>query len=694
MWFKQQTFVVAASLILASHDDALGESRMIESRMVHLRSGGAREWSSFPEQAEAAQLEVRFAAEKNAGEWTLRLRQQDVKQAWRVMLNGQPLGGLVNDENDQLLYLPIAAGRLIDGENVLRIESPGRGPASDDVRVGQVSIDSRPVRDVLREATVNVEVIDADARSPSPARITIVDEEGALQPVGAASDDRLAVRSGVVYTADGHARFGLPAGKYTIYAGRGFEYSLAQAEVELKAGETGRRTLAIRREVPTPGYVACDTHIHTLTHSGHGDASIAERMITLAGEGIELPIATDHNKHIDYRPAAERQGVRRFFTPVVGNEVTTSIGHFNIFPMTTSARIPDFKQTTWGAIFDEIFATPGVQVAILNHARDLHSGTRPFGPKLFNAAIGENIEGWPMRFNAMEVINSGATQTDPLRLVKDWMALVNRGYAVTTVGSSDSHDVSRYIVGQGRTYIRCEDQDVANLDVASAVSSFLAGRVLVSYGLIVEATVGGKYRSGDLAQLTGEEVEVELRVLAPSWISASRVQLYANGALVREESIESATANADTARGVKWRGIWRLPRPRHDVHLVAVALGPGVSGLYWPTAKPYQPASPDWTPYVLGVSGAIWLDADGDGKQTVAREYAERLVAEARGDSAKLAKGLANYDAATGAQAAHLLRLAGTSLEGDEISPDLRSQTGFRTYIDAWRENERAKAEP
>src|SRR4029453_1276386 len=120
----------------------------------------------------------------------------------------------------------------------------------------------------------------------------------------------------------------------------------------------------------------------------------------------------------------------------------------------------------------------------------------------------------------------------------------------------------------------------------------------------------------------GDEIEVELRVLAPRWITATRVQLYANGALVREEAIEAATGKAHPVAGVKWQGTWRLPRPRHDVHLVAVALGPGVSGLYWPTAKPYQPTGPDWTPYVLGLSGAIGLDADGDGKQTAAHEYA------------------------------------------------------------------------
>jgi hypothetical protein len=671
--------------------------RMIEPRLVHLRSGPVREWSSFPEQPEAGHLEVRFAAEKNAGELALRLRQSDVKQSWRVMLNGKSLGELLKDENDQILCLPIAGGSLNDGENVLRIESPARGAAvSDDIRVGEVWIELRLVTEALAEATLAVRVVDAESGSPLPARVTIVDSNGSLQALGTKSSDTLAVRSGVVYTADGEARISLPAGKYSIYAGRGFEYSLAKADAILAAGATVERTLAIRREVATPGYVVCDTHLHTLTHSGHGDASMAERMITLAGEGIELPIATDHNVHIDYQAEAERLGVRRYFTPVIGNEVTTSVGHFNVFPTTTAARIPDYKQKTWSAIFDEIFATPGVKIAIVNHARDLHSGTRPFGPKIFNSAIGENLDGWPLRFNGMEVINSGATQTEPLRLVRDWMALLNRGYNVTPGGSSDSHDVARYIVGQGRTYIRCDDHEVGHIDVAAAVDSFLAGRVLVSYGLLVEMTVAGKYRAGDVAQVAGEELEIELRILAPGWIEANRIQLYANGELIREEPVDSARS---VSAGIKFQGTWRWPRPRHDVHLVAVATGPGVSGLYWPTAKPYQPTSPDWEPYVLGVSGAIWLDGDADGRRSSPREYAERLIADGRGDLAKVCKSLEDFDGATAAQVAHLVRLAGVSPDAEQMSTLLRSaapavKQGFAAYRDAWRESERARAAP
>ena len=173
---------------------------------------------------------------------------------------------------------------------------------------------------------------------PVPCRLTILSARGALATTGAMSTDRLAARPGVIYTADRTARFGLSAGDYTIHAGRGFEYGVATVRVSLKPGEAVRKELTIRREVPTPGYVACDTHIHTLTHSGHGDATDLERAITLAGEGIELPIATEHNKQVDYRAAALKAGVRPYFTPVVGNEVTTAVGHFNVFPCRPTAR--------------------------------------------------------------------------------------------------------------------------------------------------------------------------------------------------------------------------------------------------------------------------------------------------------------------------------------------------------------------
>src|SRR5205823_13622527 len=110
-------------------------------------------------------------------------------------------------------------------------------------------------------------------------------------------------------------------------------------------------------------------------------ATMQERMVTLAGEGIELAIATDHNRQIDYETAAVKHGVRKYFTPVVGNEVTTPVGHFNIFPVPAGEEIPDFKLKDWAGIFDSIHQRRPARVVILNHPRDIHSGFRPFGPE-------------------------------------------------------------------------------------------------------------------------------------------------------------------------------------------------------------------------------------------------------------------------------------------------------------------------
>ncbi|HVJ68366.1 MAG TPA: hypothetical protein VM510_10300, partial [Caulifigura sp.] len=355
----------------------------------------------------------------------------------------------------------------------------------------------------------------------------------------------------------------------------------------------------------------------------------------------------------------------------------------------TDAPVVDHRETDWARLFDSIEDTPGVRVAILNHARDLHSGVRPFAPENHIALVGENRHGWPLRFNAMEVINSGATQTDPLQLCHDWMGLLNRGLAVTPVGSSDSHDVSRLFVGQGRTYIRTEDRDPGNINVDDAIASFRQGRVLVSYGLLTELTVQGRFRSGDVATDLPAEVDVRVNVRGPEWAQARRVQLYANGRVIREPDI-SPLPEADLTPGIKWRGGWTIPRPMHDMHLVAIATGPGIEGWHWRTAKPYQPMSPDPATTIFGLSGAVWLDVDGDGP-TSARAYAERAITTAGTDWAKLLPQLDRFDETIAAQAAHLTGVK--SPIPAELTEMLRTaspatRAGFEEYATAWRESQ------
>ncbi len=666
------------------------EQRVLDAKLHHLRIDGPREWTEFPETPDADSLVVKFETKANAGEQTLSWRQQDLKQSWKVSLNGRDLGRLVRDENDMVVYRPVPAGTLRSGVNELKIEQLGRRGV-DDIRVGAITLDDRPMQQALMEATVEIQVTDSATSEPIPCRITVLNEAGALMTVGAESNDEMAVRPGIVYCGHGRASFGLPAGRYTVFAGRGFEWGIASKVIELRKGYRHLQALSIRREVPTEGYVACDTHVHTVTHSGHGDATIAERMLTLAGEGIELPIATDHNIHIDYGPIARKLRVRKYFTPVIGNEVTTKVGHFNVFPIQVGADIPNFRLSDWKSIFESIYASPRVKAVILNHARDLHSGVRPFGPKLHNAVTGENLEGWKLRANAMELVNSGATQSDVMRLYRDWFGLLNRGLAITPVGSSDSHDVGRHFVGQGRTYIRCDDEDPSAIDVDVAVRNFVQGRVMVSYGLLAEISVNGKFGPGELAP-RADSFKISVRVLGPSWVTAETVELYANGHKVREVKI------ADGRKaGVKWSGKFTFENLTHDVHLVAIARGPGVKGLYWATAKSYQPTTPDWRSYVIGSTGAAWLDVDGDGKRTSAHEYATRLVKTADNDVPKLLGLLKPFDQSVAAQSAGLVHAAGAPLLEPGVRAQIKksadaTQRGFDAYLSAWRESQIARS--
>lgn len=683
-------------LILFAVNSFAQAPQNLTPKLQHLRIDGPREWSEFPETPEAKSLVINFESQKNKEPCTLQLRQQDVKQPWIVKLNEKKLGKLKNDENDMLCYFEIAANSLRDGENELIIEQViSKRSQPDDIRVGEIHLYDAPKNEVLSESTLNVTVRDTDTRRLTPSRITIVRPDNCMPVLGTESNKHLAIRAGTVYTSTGNATVQLPAGEYIVYAGRGFEYSVAHKKIRIAPGDSTSINLQIQKEVPTEGYVACDTHVHTFTYSRHGDSTIQERMVTIAGEGIEFPIATDHNLNIDYRPFAKKANVDQYFTPVIGNEVTTKLGHFNSFPFAKDSKPPNHKLQSWDEIFKEIKSSPSVRAIILNHARDIHSGNRPFGSKLYNEVSGEILNGQKLQANAMEVINSGATQTDSLELLRDWMTQLNRGNFLTPVGCSDSHDVSRYIIGQGRTYIRCDDSNPGNIDKEKAIDSFVKGNVLVSFGLIAEMKINKHYQSGELVQIPDEtnSVSVDLRVLGPHWVDANKIQLYSNGTLIREEDISNSKS---VEKGIKWTGTWKVDIPDHDVHLIAIATGPGITASYWPTAKPYQPTSQIFEPKIVGCSGAVWIDADNNKMKTTAFDYANKIYAKNKGNITAIINELKNYDEAIAIQVASIYQSNGNSISLIECKAALKNaadktKNAFQKYFDAWLETIKAR---
>ncbi|MEM7383361.1 MAG: hypothetical protein AAF514_00320, partial [Verrucomicrobiota bacterium] len=404
-------------LLAAATCPAAGEVKVLDPGFHHLRNLEPREWDHFPDLAENKQLEVTFDLPNSQTFKTLTFRQADVKQTWEVHLNDKKIGQLDQDDNDLEHSLPLPPGLLKKAQNRLTIGT--RSDKPDDIRLGRLGLHPSPRKEMCREATLSISVRDPSGQ-PLPCRLTIVDAgTNHLVLLGAASSDRLAVRAGVIYSLDGMAETGVRPGTYKIHAGRGFEYSHAETTVQIAAGARREISLTLQREVDTSGLVACDPHLHTGEFARHGDATLTERLITIAGEGIELPISTEHDQHIDFAPEARRIGADRFFTPVIGCEVTTKLGHFNSFPIESGAPPAQHQLRPWPRIFRNIFATPGVKVVILNHPRDLHAGFRPLDPAHFDATRGRFSDGRLLRANGMEVINSGAQQSDPMQLVHD-----------------------------------------------------------------------------------------------------------------------------------------------------------------------------------------------------------------------------------------------------------------------------------
>jgi len=649
---EARRILIASVVLLAAMRAPAARAQVLLTQPTHLGVAGRPEWETFAGRTPSGEsLTLTFDARANTSEHTLLIRQQDVKQGWSVELNGQPLGSLVRMEADLVHALAVPAGLLRTGANTLRI---GSTTPTDDIVLHAIRLETAPMATVLAAATLRVRVTGHDGM-PLPARVTVVDAADTLAPLLALPGARQAVRAGVAYTGGDPVVVGVRPGRYRVRATRGPEYAMHEATVEMRAGESREIALRLARQVPTEGWVAADTHIHTLELSGHGDASLAERMLTLAGEGVELAIATEHNREADYAPALEAMGVSGHVTPITGNEVTTATGHFNVFPASQA-------------------------VAILNHPHDTHGAFTPFAPANFNRVTGRS-RGLARTFTAMEVVNSGAMRSDWMEPIRSWFALLNRGLRITPIGASDSHDVSRFIVGQGRTYVRAVDSRPAGIPVADVVASLGAGRVIVSLGLFPQVHIGNA-GPGDLVR-TSDARSVDVRVSGATWTRADRVALLVNGI----EAAHTEMSPAASERVEKAEIRWPLPARRHDYFVVVIASGPGVTDPSWAIPKPYQPTSTAWMPVVFGLTAPIYVDADGDGAFSSARDYAERLVST-NPPLPTLMSALADHEALVASHAAELLELRGVNLESEAMRSALAAaarhvQEGVTAYVAA-----------
>ncbi|RMH03269.1 MAG: hypothetical protein D6702_06535 [Planctomycetota bacterium] len=565
----------------------------IEPRCRHLGDDATPEWPEAPAEPEAAPIEVAFLLpQAPAGEATLSWRQRHVDGTWRLFLNGALVAVLPPGAERTRHHCAIPAGVLRAGRNLLRLE--GRDPA-DDITWGEAELVLAPLEQVLELGRIEIEVVDDHGR-PLPARLTLRTAGGGLPPLHpAAGADPVPLRPGLAYTGpNGRADFLAPAGHLELTVSRGVEWGLDRSRFELAIGGRAVIRAVLERQFETPGFVAADTHIHTLTFSGHGDARLDERVATLAGEGVEFAVATDHNHQTDYRPRQRELGFSPWYTAVTGNEVTTSNGHFNAFPLPADGPLPDHRLTDWVRLVADIRAK-GARVVILNHPR-WPAGDGPFDRAGLDPATGASRALLELPMDAVELLNSTFPEVHPDPILADWFGLLNSGRFLTGVGSSDSHTVGDP-VGQGRTYLASSTDDPGAIDPEEMAEALVAGRASCSLGLYAELRAGGRPVMGELLSPAEAADGVQVRVCAPHWSRPEVVSLYQDGVLIEERAVP-----AEPDRPTDLLLDFRLPPLRHDSWLAAVVRGPRVEEAFWHTRMPCS----------MAVTNPVRLD-DGDG---------------------------------------------------------------------------------
>ncbi len=192
---------------------------------------------------------------------------------------------------------------------------------------------------------------------PSPATLIhrVTDEEGrgipvkiSLVSVGAdgqplegdgtrrpyLGEDRLAngVRH-VITSRDGTGEELIEPGVYDVIVSRGPEYSVHRERVTAASGRPLRLDASLQREVDTSGWMSADMHLHS-TPSFDSGMPVARRVRTVAAEGLELAVSTDHDTATNYLPVIRELNLEMEVATAVGAEITTlEQGHFIGFPI-------------------------------------------------------------------------------------------------------------------------------------------------------------------------------------------------------------------------------------------------------------------------------------------------------------------------------------------------------------------------
>ncbi len=414
----------------------------------------------------------------------------------------------------------------------------------------------------------------------------------------------------------GDGTVGVPAGTYDLWILQGLEYELVKKSVTVASDAVTTVDVTLEHSVKTAGWLSADMHIHT-KRSFDSKLLAAHRVISEVTSGVQVIVPTEHGFHYDLSDLIKALDYQTRAVSIPGSEYNFAGGHAGIYPVVFDPSGPFWGAPPWQewpkpnmadpeTYFPLIHMQDGNPLVVINHPRlppdlgyFLNIRWKP-GMPLTTAGL----------FEGIEVLNGYAMRPPEVAdLLLDWFTFLNLGLKVAGLGNSDSHRIDWLRGGYPRTWFGFPTSEPSRIVPSDLRDALLKMRAVASNGPFVQLAVDQK-ELGQTVSVKGGKVVASIIADAPGWIDLSRLQIYVNGAMVKEIPITSRNHPAlktDVQLDIASDG-WIVVMALGDVPLPTDVIGAVSGGQALP----------------IGFTNPIFLDADGDGKVTPSKAVPTR----------------------------------------------------------------------
>jgi hypothetical protein len=500
-----------------------------------------------------------------------------------------------DDEGNLTLHLP-------DGQYDLTITLPG----ADDKVVSGVAVS---------EGGANT--FTAETNPAGMLHVTIMDGEGNMVPGGIilqVGHDAPLNQDGLFQAINGgDRRFPVHAGAYTIVAMKGFDFSIASANVTVTTSEISDITLLIHKVINTPDQLTMTTHDHS-EYAIDATGNLNDRVHNALACGIEFPMLTDHDYFSNLQPFIEEEGQASLLKSSVGIEISPLGFHSIGLNCKNPPAYPTYNSIGFGEYDDEgLMTTKYTPNQLFDMARNDHQCqyvgvAHPWeGSAMFNY-IGMEPGDDPAdtadmldmaKVNGLEILNSDNDWNNLAGgYLAGWFTLLNYGYNVWAVGGSDQDE---YVINFGYplNLVEAGTDSAADVVVDDLFNNLNAGHSFVYAGPYVTVDIAGK-SYGDTVDLSviDEMPTGDIVVQAPAWMNVEFVRVFANGEMIADNVVPARIEGSVTV----FSGTIPIDTFVTDTYIVVVA-----------GSSSFESRMPGYGRPPLSVTNPIFIDVDGDG---------------------------------------------------------------------------------